>query len=203
MGTGRSPRVRGNLHRRVDLLFLVGSIPACTGEPRVLNLYGDAVARLSPRVRGNPACVYPLASVTGVYPRVYGGTAPYWAWKTHGSIPACTGEPGNLFFGFTPSVSAGLSPRVRGNHRLASSPVGHRQGVYPRVYGGTLIAISLTPGIVPSRGLSPRVRGNPGLGKRSTWRKVYPRVYGGTAPLGIFSARRDREGLSPRVRGNQ
>ena len=111
-----------------------------------------------------------------------------------GSIPACTGEP-------TPRTSGSTGPRV-----------------YPRVYGGTLMASFCR---ASAWGLSPRVRGNrdPSLATPVTLRsipactgepvlpslpslpvRVYPRVYGGTFPprrlLGLVP------GLSPRVRGN-
>ena len=93
-----------------------------------------------------------------------------------------------------------------------------RQGVYPRVCGGTHLQAWREGG---EQGLSPRVRGNPDTKALSlategsipacageptfttaTYRLgwVYPRVCGGTfearAPEGI------RGGLSPRVRGN-
>ena len=77
------------------------------------------------------------------------------------------------------SRSAGLSPRVRGNHCPRSpaqnyprsipacagepaeflDPV-NRPEVYPRVCGGTLPRLLLP---LPTRGLSPRVRGNLGI----------------------------------------
>ena len=111
------------------------------------------------------------------------------------SIPACAGEP---------------RPPGRGRRT---------QWVYPRVCGGTLLAVIAEGG---RRGLSPRVRGNPkirawyedyqgsipacagepagrSIGKRIG--KVYPRVCGGTssATQGLTTAK----GLSPRVRGNR
>ena len=73
--------------------------------------------------------------------------------------------------------SSGLSPRVRGNHdrvrggrsadgsipACAGEPSNDRRAgflirVYPRVCGGTNIAMAISRTI---RGLSPRVRGNP------------------------------------------
>ena len=70
---GLSPRVRGNQRLQRERRPGSGSIPACAGEP----------------VRGTPSF-----RLTGVYPRVCGGTS---ARST-----------------FRPSM-AGLSPRVRGN----------------------------------------------------------------------------------------
>ncbi len=131
---------------------------------------------LSPRVRGNPS----------------GGSEQVAA---SGSIPACAGEPSG--------------------HALL--PTG--RSVYPRVCGGTP-APAYRRG--PESGLSPRVRGNPsscalsGEPGRSipacagephsemptVWaRTVYPRVCGGTGWENLQDI--PREGLSPRVRGNQ
>ncbi len=134
-------------------------------------------------------------------------------------------------------VGAGLSPRVRGN--LLSSPQssakvgsipactgepymsnanGRFGGVYPRVYGGTVVTAAATPVVT---GLSPRVRGNleqlppyepvggsipvctgePAYPRHGpALAPVYPRVYGGTALRAEESA--SASGLSPRVRGN-
>ena len=130
---------------------------------------------LSPRVRGNPV-------------------QPGQEQHLHGSIPACAGEPPRCSWARThrrvyPRVcggtgsmlsagvgGAGLSPRVRGNHKLletrdvrqrsipacagepnSSSRPTQTTPVYPRVCGGTRLIHSLES-IVP--GLSPRVRGN-------------------------------------------
>ncbi len=91
--------------------------------------------------------------------------------------------------------------------------------VYPRVCGGTG---SQTVPLTVILGLSPRVRGNPpefdpGLGKSGSIPacagepfirhriagliQVYPRVCGGNSENGHLSGM--RQGLSPRVRGNQ
>ena len=112
-----------------------------------------------------------------------------------GSIPACAGEPSR------------------------SSLHNWVQTVYPRVCGGTMIALCPR---CHERGLSPRVRGNqctppagpaivrsipacagepfPPMSNGST-RTVYPRVCGGTNDRML--AYLWRAGLSPRVRGNQ
>ena len=131
-----------------------------------------------------------------VYPRVCGGTA---------------------FEGLDMAHILSLSPRVRGNQKYllvveadagsipacAGEPAGHRsrmlrKWVYPRVCGGTIIAVYLG---TTARGLSPRVRGNQieRRNRRSIIRsipacagepqvaprrcdgvRVYPRVCGGT-----------------------
>ena len=73
-------------------------------------------------------------------------------------------------------VVVGLSPRVRGNRAVATSPLdaersipactgkpkvllprSNQKGVYPRVYGETVVD---RPAYKESTGLSPRVRGN-------------------------------------------
>ena len=152
-----------------------------------------------------------------VYPRVCGGTSPALS---------------------MPSGGKGLSPRVRGNPpyplvgtnsrrsipACAGEPGIHgvndaRQGVYPRVCGGTWGRPFLPR---PLRGLSPRVRGNQfhriavahlvrsipacagepmNTSAPVLTPEVYPRVCGGT--VDGRTDRRPGEGLSPRVRGNQ
>ena len=110
------------------------------------------------------------------------------------SIPACAGEP----------------------FRPPASPIPGK--VYPRVCGGTQVAIDILPG---TPGLSPRVRGNlrriaeasggagsipacagepHGLKAGGTLDRVYPRVCGGTNDVGNHQPAVG--GLSPRVRGN-
>ena len=131
----------------------------------------------------------------------------------------------------------GLSPRVRGNLALAGGSLGRLRsipacageppvpmvecagsGVYPRVCGGTRVAVTTAN---RAAGLSPRVRGNlttppecksplrsipacagePGArNTRSIRDTVYPRVCGGTIQGPVQGVR--QLGLSPRVRGN-
>ena len=132
-GRGLSPRVRGNLIGYGAYWYVIGSIPACAGEPpssdwarwwswvyprvcggtvvQVGN--GDLQSGLSPRVRGN------LFLLLAVY-------------AFAGSIPACAGEPPTCA-SFT---SRGLVyPRVCGGtaHRFAPSDAQH--GLSPRVRG--------------------------------------------------------------------
>ena len=192
---GLSPRVRGNPQKTAARPGHPWSIPACAGEPG-----GAGAAR----------------SLAGVYPRVCGGT-----WRRR----CC------------PKSGRGLSPRVRGNQSLPSPPLTshgsipacagepqamrvdkYRDGVYPRVCGGTDL-LRQTP--APVKGLSPRVRGNrraeaprllvagsipacagePGFPAVVRFEAgVYPRVCGGTWPKPPLP--KPRRGLSPRVRGN-
>ena len=114
------------------------------------------------------------------------------------SIPACAGEPppgrqpvprcavyprvcgGTYSSTRSEFITAGLSPRVRGNRRrqrhyllwfrsipaCAGEPRTNcctvsGMAVYPRVCGGTAAARAMAPGRL---GLSPRVRGNPHRG---------------------------------------
>ena len=175
---------------------MVGSIPACAGEPwstsrRLLT------ATVYPRVCGGTRSqVGADQLLTGLSPRVRGNLDDQAPFTTvEGSIPACAGEP-----------------RAR---RAAA----RRIAVYPRVCGGTCHRHSQRR---EGQGLSPRVRGNQGwllqsyrtwgsipacAGEpsrpaiRGYWSTVYPRVCGGTR-LPCFPGR-STCGLSPRVRGNQ
>ena len=114
-------------------------------------------------------------------------------------------------------MTAGLSPRVRGNHRMyteyhttvrsipacAGEPgavrrhAGQRE-VYPRVCGGTYHEIHLRYGVA---GLSPRVRGTLSTRiQRAAVMGLSPRVRGTRRAR---AEGRVLPGLSPRVRGNQ
>ena len=130
---------------------------------------------LSPRVRGN-------LGARGAIP------------GASGSIPACAGEPSRPTLGLngrgvyprvcggtatvvTRAVSSyGLSPRVRGNHRVAAFQDAFHRSI-PACAGE------------PVQGVACAVAC-----------KVYPRVCGGTDGSG--QRRRKLQGLSPRVRGN-
>ena len=193
---GLSPRLRGNLPLECGFPIGFRSIPALAGEPvtpspvRIsVTVYPRAcggtntkeeedrfVVGLSPRLRGN----------------LIGGTL---ALDCQRSIPALAGEPrralaplGNVAVypracgGTTSparvrSMVRGLSPRLRGNHRLtACAGSGARSipalagepklyytftrsyGVYPRACGGTARRGFL---VDADLGLSPRLRGNP------------------------------------------
>ena len=193
---GLSPRVRGNRCKDAMEMCPLGSIPACTGEPRTFDIPG-VCAQVYPRVYGGTGLPKALhRRLAGLSPRVRGNhilllsTTPLL-----GSIPACTGEP-----------SEGIQQTLIFT-------------VYPRVYGGTSMSSQTR---LTSSGLSPRVRGNPKekAGERESDRSipactgepllvssrplpawVYPRVYGGTCAVGYMNER--HYGLSPRVRGNQ
>ena len=175
VGDGLSPRVRGNRIDDGSILGVVGSIPACAGEPFRRCQHGRR-CRVYPRVCGGtnePSGA--TAAARGLSPRVRGNRERQDARRgRRRSIPACAGEPRRL--------RAGI----------------RRSAVYPRVCGGTTRRAGRT---TRWGGLSPRVRGNPMLGgngsgavgsipacageprRRPIWRgrrKVYPRVCGGT-----------------------
>ena len=112
---GLSPRVRGS-----PLFFgrdglLVGSIPACTGQPPSPRRCSHTAA-VYPRVYGAAAVRFGAAiSVTGLSPRVRGSRCrivPARCWRR--SIPACTGQP------------------------RSANPLSSAMGVYPRVYGAAV-----------------------------------------------------------------
>ena len=192
---GLSPRVRGNRNSNLSASDDSGSIPACAGEPG----YGETSSgqhRVYPRVCGGTSISRVAPGLPkGLSPRVRGNLCrrPVPVCRP-GSIPACAGEPASSMFtlvkvrvyprvcGGTPfmrsrsSPRPGLSPRVRGNHRITAAlparagsipacagepPLGTlpsgESGVYPRVCGGTTFGLQ---GNFVGGGLSPRVRGN-------------------------------------------
>ena len=129
-----SPRVRGNHSTDSTATIQGGSIPACTGKPRICTA-SATFARVYPRVYGETIKDIPyIRSIMGLSPRVRGnrGYRDVPA-RLYGSIPACTGKPRYRSYGST------------------------TRRVYPRVYGET--KVSPPPGNV-TVGLSPRVRGN-------------------------------------------
>ena len=181
--------------RKVQLMAL-RSIPASAGQPRV-GLHRSIRPWVYPRECGATLSVASRTSLsTGLSPRVRGNPKKCQTSQLYlGSIPASAGQP---------------------------IPLGHQRSfpsVYPRECGAT--SDGQGPGRVGA-GLSPRVRGNlPGRAHpcqkrgsipasagqpytsstRSRERRVYPRECGATARAGDQGV--GREGLSPRVRGNQ
>ena len=175
--------------------MMVGSIPACAGEPAGIGAYHRR-HKVYPRLCGgtllSPGGTTPP---TGLSPPVRGNRAARpWTTNQQGSIPACAGEPH-------------INRRRRDWRR-----------VYPRLCGGTMGAMRRDGSW---KGLSPPVRGNPenqpsgctsprsipacagepsALAQPYPVLAVYPRLCGGTAlgkglaPVGF--------GLSPPVRGN-
>ena len=192
---GLSPRVRGNQRANDHIHQRGGSIPACAGEPDALlksaaaqwvyprvcgGTFVPATLRgcrrgLSPRVRGNLRAGPRRTSASGSIPACAGEPCPAWAWASPCWVyPRVCG--GTDYDDWLAAVSAGLSPRVRGNrsHRL-----------YLRALGGSIPACAGEPGSLPNGRLQ---------------NKVYPHVCGGTRHC--VDAPAYHPGLSPRVRGN-
>ena len=192
---GLSPRVRGNRNVQYRVPEVVGSIPACAGEPPARDVW-MVLRQVYPRVCGGTGGASERGDILqGLSPRVRGNRVGLArSAKANRSIPACAGEP---------VLPARWLRRCR---------------VYPRVCGGT-DATCCQP--ATTFGLSPRVRGNPCHPASSIammrsipacagepeagWHVrqdywVYPRVCGGT----LYPARIAAcvAGLSPRVRGN-
>ena len=131
---GLSPRVRGNHARGRAGAGAAGSIPACAGEPP-LQPGANLISGVYPRVCGGTGTAAASSRTPiGLSPRVRGNRGGELGnGQGPGSIPACAGEP-----------------------RPAAGSAG-RSEVYPRVCGGTL-PFSACDGA--PLGLSPRVRGN-------------------------------------------
>ena len=191
---GLSPRVRGKHFSTGGLASQKRSIPACAGE--TWREYGHVGrAMVYPRVcGGNDGGIYPDYVPRGLSPRVRGKPGRGRGRLSPGrSIPACAGETqrdslrsrfwtvyprvcgGNCIFPLLGVKGAGLSPRVRGKHTLATLATLATRSI-PACAGETYLALGLKLALA-----------------------VYPRVCGGNGVqrLGL----QDKPGLSPRVRG--
>ena len=134
VGSGLSPRVRGNLGLCVMLLGPLGPIPACAGQP-------ESAAEARPQTRAYPrVCGATISSKNfpgiecGLSPRVRGNLKVSYRQRSRpGPIPACAGQP-------VPCELTRQVPRA-----------------YPRVCGATR---QLKYANYYGPGLSPRVRGN-------------------------------------------
>ena len=192
---GRSPRVRGSPGGRVLGEGAGGSIPACAGEPdRAWR--GRAPLRVDPRVCGGArwaSCRTRTSS--GRSPRVRGSPAVMrMVMSVSGSIPACAGEP---------SASNGRTSRSRvdprvcgGAHAFTSRSVLYR-GRSPRVRGSRrrVTRWIATCGSIPACAGEP-IRTSAAAAKK----RVDPRVCGGAATAQTFDL--PQKGRSPRVRGS-
>ena len=175
MGTGLSPRVRGNhlvlAHRDRG----VRSIPACAGEPSDNDSAGRP-GRVYPRVCGGTICTRkPRLTSLGLSPRVRGNLVE-WAQKMVRvrSIPACAGEPKSKA---ATTDTFGVYPRVCGGTRSPRLGRNHLVGLSPRVRGNLPRACRFCP----PDGSIPACAGEPAsdfTGADSY--SVYPRVCGGT-----------------------
>ena len=121
--TGLSPRVRGNRHLVGVVDGVMGSIPACAGEPRASSPWPSPWP-VYPRVcGGTDQLVEDVRLAHGLSPRVRGNRERTSNHRHRvRSIPACAGEPDG------------------GSSRKAPT------GVYPRVCGGTPWGIISDPG---------------------------------------------------------
>ena len=131
----------------------------------------------------------------GLSPRVRGNrVASSQTDTTSGSIPARAGEPRGVFAN---RYHIWVYPRACGGTDCWRDVLGDHGGLSPRVRGNRADGPSPSPagGSIPARAGEPGVQMYSGLPTR-----VYPRACGGTT---FFAdARRQRRGLSPRVRGN-
>ena len=195
IAAGLSPRVRGNRRRDGERLVGGGSIPACAGEP-ACRRRPPADAWVYPRVCGGTTVGRRVADHgAGLSPRVRGNRrAPASHPVGARSIPACAGEPVRAV---RRAVYVRVYPRVCGGTVASSSIRAAPSGLSPRVRGNLRVAER-------GRGASgsiPACAGEPvdgALGK--SYSQVYPRVCGGTGYL--YQLMERGAGLSPRVRGN-
>ena len=138
---GLSPRVRGNRGRLIEGRAVVGSIPACAGEPPFVPPLSPRL-RVYPRVCGGTIALHrETIGMSGLSPRVRGNRGVLeHVTASDGSIPARAGEPliqmerqlcdtvypracgGTRRMPIDPRIPTGLSPRVRGNPRGSDSP---------------------------------------------------------------------------------
>ena len=192
---GLSPRVRGNPGPLHAALAVLGSIPACAGEPSPRSHCARS-ARVYPRVCGGTLRQNSRSgSRSGLSPRVRGNHhVRGFPGPCGGSIPACAGEP---MTGCRPRRPARVYPRVCGGTVPANARSQRVSGLSPRVRGNR----SCRVGVRRGGGSIPACAGEPTTRRRriASWR-VYPRVCGGTLDGGGLGLRRG--GLSPRVRGN-
>ncbi len=174
-GGGSSPRVRGDLRRRLSARQSPGLIPACAGRPasRLGRLTSTgahprvcgATVRVetdhyawtgsSPRVRGDRTGSRSTPVAKRAHPRVCGATfAPsFQEIQNWGSSPRVRGDP-QIVAGSR--CRAGLIPACAGRPAYRCFRRS-RRGAHPRVCGATTFDDLVH---VTSRGSSPRVRGD-------------------------------------------
>ena len=160
---GVYPRACGGTMEEIRARRKAGGLsPRMRGNP-FDHVRGEAVLGSIPAHAGEPPASVPEAAIRGVYPRACGGTTPQWS---------------------PPVLSAGLSPRMRGNRRhhpttttvigsipahagepRVSASILRASRVYPRAGGGPGEDQLVLQG---DEGLSPRMRGNP----RREWRHL-------------------------------
>ncbi len=132
----------------------------------------------------------------GLSPRVRGNPVAFPpSRRRRRSIPACAGEPPGLP---CEGVHTRVYPRVCGGTRLAVSSTVGFPGLSPRVRGNLVFPLSLQPcdGSIPACAGEPHT-----LPALHYVHEVYPRVCGGTVYPRVCGG--TSQGLSPRVRGNR
>ena len=192
---GLSPRVRGNPLGLDVFAETLGSIPACTGQPFISFLLAP-VGAVYPRVYGATRLAPSrLAPFMGLSPRVRGNQVVLLiSPRRERSIPACTGQPRSSAPDDSPTS---VYPRVYGATRCESCGAKMQAGLSPRVRGN----LSEIDAVAQQVGSIPACTGQPGLPEDvQRGFGVYPRVYGATQTRPVDPL--EKEGLSPRVRGN-
>ena len=174
--SGLSPRVRGNRKVEKALEAMEGSIPACAGEPRVIQTRTRS-PWVYPRVCGGTSQYkWMLSFLWGLSPRVRGNRmlSPPRD-RDQGSIPACAGEPAAARQTCAP---AWVYPRVCGGTATSSAWAKIIRGLSPRVRGNLAehLGISEDDGSIPACAGEP-----PQCLPTSREVRVYPRVCGGTS----------------------
>ena len=188
--------MRGNLGGPVGGMIGNGSIPACAGEPPRCPT-SALRPKVYPRVCGGTAFKAETPdNLKGLSPRVRGNQVRAMSREVRErSIPACAGEP-------RMTVARGCGwwvyPRVCGGTRQEEADRKLTAGLSPRVRGNRHDAARARQqdGSIPACAGEPTSRANP---RRR--RRVYPRVCGGTSVPSAYSTM--IAGLSPRVRGNR
>ena len=193
---GLSPRARGSPGESALAGRPRGPIPACAGEPGMVQLLYP-VKRAYPRVRGG-ASLNRRAAVQagGLSPRARGSQNLRLPSVCRGGpIPACAGEPRSQTH---QRKCNGAYPRVRGGAPHGAILWCSHGGLSPRARGSRVFDIEL----FWPQGPIPACAGEPGLlsGLEHSSR-AYPRVRGGAAAASDRA--RAQSGLSPRARGSR
>ncbi len=153
--------------------------------------------KVYPRVRGGTTCGprrWPTSH--GLSPRARGNLLHHRLdYRDVRSIPACAGEPAT---GGRKHTFDTVYPRVRGGTRRCRPRSTIANGLSPRARGNR----NQERRRHESQRSIPACAGEPGgVARDLQSRTVYPRVRGGTAIRN--AAAMNRNGLSPRARGNQ
>ncbi len=193
---GLSPHARGNLLGRQYWPAPGGPIPACAGEPVLLNMMLSGFGAY-PRMRGGTWKVgTDTAKDLGLSPHARGNRgAGFFGVGGHGPIPACAGEP-HQRLDECPLDRA--YPRMRGGTPSPHCQVALDLGLSPHARGNRLKCALVLANLGPI----PACAGEPacvGADVKPHW--AYPRMRGGTTRIVVLT--HVKEGLSPHARGNR